>query len=116
MKQPSSFKPGRRPGILLLLTPVILAASIAFVVAGGGTNAPPAQASTAKPDTKPAKKKLTGAELYAINCNRCHAERYPTEFTPSQWKTLMTHMRVRANLPAAQAREILKYLQEESGN
>jgi hypothetical protein len=25
-------------------------------------------------------------------------------------------MRVRANLPAAQAREILKYLQEDAGN
>jgi mono/diheme cytochrome c family protein len=62
------------------------------------------------------KKKLTGAELYQLNCNRCHAERYPTEFTPAQWKTIMIHMRVRANLPAAQAREILKYLQEDSGN
>ena len=60
-------------------------------------------------------KKLTGAELYAVNCNRCHAERYPTEFTSGQWSTLMTHMRVRANLPAKQAKVILKYLKEESG-
>ena len=67
----------------------------------------------AKPKTA---KKLTGAELYAINCNRCHPERYPTEFISGQWQTLMTHMRVRANLPAKQAREILKYLKEESGN
>ena len=59
---------------------------------------------------------LSGATLYAINCSRCHQERYPTEFTPGQWKTIMTHMRVRANLPAAQAREILKYLQEDAGN
>jgi hypothetical protein len=27
----------------------------------------------------------------------------------------MTHMRVRANLPAAQAQEILKYLQQDAG-
>ena len=70
-------------------------------------------------DQKPAKKtekRLTGAELYAINCNRCHPERYPTEWNPGQWKTVMTHMRVRANLPAAQAKQILKYLQEDSGN
>ena len=60
-------------------------------------------------------KKLTGAELYAVNCNRCHAERYPTEFTSGQWSTLMTHMRVRANLPAKQAKVILKYLKEEAG-
>jgi mono/diheme cytochrome c family protein len=68
-------------------------------------------------ETKPAAtKKLTGAELYAINCNRCHQERYPTEFTSAQWQTLMTHMRVRANLPAKQAKEILKYMKEEAGN
>jgi len=68
-------------------------------------------------ETKPtATKKLTGAELYAINCNRCHQERYPTEFTSAQWQTLMTHMRVRANLPAKQAKEILKYMKEEAGN
>lgn len=65
---------------------------------------------------KPTKKKLTGQELYAINCNRCHAERYPTEWTSAQWKTLLLHMRVRANLPAKPAKEILKYLQEDAGN
>ena len=69
-----------------------------------------------KTDVKPAPKKLTGAELYAINCNRCHPERYATEFTPAQWKTIMTHMRVRANLPAAQAKEILKFLKEDAGS
>ncbi len=69
-----------------------------------------------KPAKKPEHKKLTGAELYAINCNRCHAERYPTEWNSAHWKTLMTHMRVRANLPASQAKLILKYLQEDSGN
>lgn len=67
-------------------------------------------------DTKPAApKKLTGAELYAVNCNRCHPERYPTERTAAQWKTIMLHMQIRANLPGKQARLILKYLQENSG-
>ncbi len=69
-----------------------------------------------KTDQKPAPKKLTGAELYAINFNRCHPERYATEFTSAQWKTIMIHMRVRANLPAAQAKEILKFLKEDAGN
>lgn len=76
----------------------------------------PKDAGHAKTPEKPAKKQLSGAELYAINCNRCHPERYPTEWTAAQWKTLITHMRVRANLPAAQARKILKYLQEDSGS
>ncbi len=69
-----------------------------------------------KPAAKPAPaKKLTGEQLFAINCNRCHAERYSTERTAAQWKTLLTHMRVRANLPAEQAKAILKYLQENAG-
>ena len=63
-----------------------------------------------------AKKKLTGAELYAIHCSRCHTERYATEFTAAQWKTIILHMRVRANLPATQAKEILKFLQADNGN
>ena len=64
---------------------------------------------------KPAPKQLSGAELYSMHCNRCHPERYPTERTAAQWKTILMHMRVRANLPAEHARIILKYLQENSG-
>jgi len=59
---------------------------------------------------------LSGADLYAMHCNRCHSERYPKEFQAAQWQTIMIHMRVRANLPASQAKEILKYLQQESGS
>ena len=44
-----------------------------------------------------------------------HAERYPPEFSAANWRNIMIHMRVRANLPAAQAREILKYLEEDAG-
>ena len=72
------------------------------------TNAP----ETAKPALK---HQLTGAELYSMHCNRCHPERYPTERTAAQWKTIMLHMQVRANIPAKQAELILKYLQDNSG-
>lgn len=71
-----------------------------------------AEATTAK---KAEKKKFSGADLYAMHCNRCHPERYATERTAAQWKTILVHMRVRANLPAEQARQIMKYLQEDSG-
>ena len=63
----------------------------------------------------PARHELTGAELYSIHCNRCHPERYPTERTAAQWKTITLHMQVRANIPGSQARLILKYLQDNSG-
>ncbi|HKI68279.1 MAG TPA: cytochrome c [Verrucomicrobiae bacterium] len=109
----SSLTPLRRAGVgLAVLASVIYAASIVFVTA----------ADTKAADTKPAHKvekkavkKLTGAELYSMNCNRCHPERYPMEWNSTEWKTLVTHMRVRANLPAWEARKILKYLQEDSG-
>jgi mono/diheme cytochrome c family protein len=78
--------------------------------------AEPEKKTDSKADAKPAAKKLTGAELYAINCARCHPERYATEFTAGQWQTIMLHMRVRANLPAAQAKEILKFLKEDAGS
>ena len=94
------------------------------ILAEDNTNTVAQTAPATKPaDTAPATPaktgpahKLPGVELYAIHCNRCHPERYPVEFNQTQWKTLVMHMRVRANLPADQAREILKYLQEEAGD
>jgi len=66
----------------------------------------------AKDDGAAPVKKLTGEQLYSINCSRCHAERYPPEFSKVQWKTLLFHMRVRANLPPAQAQAVYKYMLE----
>jgi cytochrome c5 len=110
----------------------ILAAVVAVALAGGlastlcfadppssvataPTNSVAPTASSTATDKAAARQALTGAELYSMHCNRCHPERYPTERTAAQWKTIMLHMQVRANIPAAQARLILKYLQENSG-
>lgn len=108
----------------LIATAAVLASAANLKSQDTGTNAPaakkPESTENAKKESadkkvKPAPKKLTGAELYSIHCNRCHPERYPTERTAAQWKTILMHMRVRANLPADQSRLILKYLQENSG-
>lgn len=107
---------------LLLLSAVFWLSAGDVALADGGTNAPAqtvsANQTAAKPDKHKADppKQLSGVELYAIHCNRCHPERYPVEFNQNQWKTLMLHMRVRANLPASQARAILQYLQEEAAD
>lgn len=77
--------------------------------------APQAKGDAAARKAKPPPRKLSGAELYSMHCNRCHPERYPTERTAAQWKTIMLHMRVRANLPGEQARTILDYLRDNSG-
>jgi cytochrome c5 len=58
---------------------------------------------------------LSGAELWTLNCSRCHMARNPSEFTAAQWPTILMEMRVRANLPAAQARELQKFLQGGAG-
>jgi cytochrome c5 len=81
------------------------------------TNSVALKARTPDTDTKKVvmKGQLTGAELYSMHCNRCHQERYPTERTGAQWKTIMLHMQVRANIPVSQAKLILQYLQENSG-
>ncbi|HZM03782.1 MAG TPA: hypothetical protein VFC44_12290 [Candidatus Saccharimonadales bacterium] len=115
----SALKPGWRGGVGLAMGAFI------YLVAAGcstesDTHAPVAKTAQARADAVAPEKKSerimrSGAELYSMNCNRCHAERYPTERTAAQWKTLLLHMRVRANLPADQAQTILKYLQENSG-
>jgi hypothetical protein len=97
-----------------------LAAALVIGLAslGRADSTPPAepQTNSAPAAVKPAAKiRLTGAELYSMHCNRCHPERYPTERTAAQWKTIMLHMQVRANIPVGQSRLILKYLQDNSG-
>ena len=114
MKIPNAF--GRRGRTWLRLgtgAAAILTLTTLVVMADDAKSEKPSKPEK-KTETKA--KKLSGAELYQIHCNRCHPERYATEFTPAQWKTLMLHMRVRANLPAAQAKTILKYLQEDAGS
>lgn len=86
--------------LLKLLSGILM---VAGVMACAGTSA-----------AKLSSKKLTGEELYAINCSRCHNERYATEKTDGQWKTAMLHMRIRAEMPVEDARKILKYLQDNN--
>lgn len=120
MKRLSSFGARLRALFWLPAMAVAIYAASLALVAGADTKADAAKPEKDTPSEKQApkkaaKKKLTGAEIYSLNCNRCHPERYATEFTESQWKTIMLHMRVRANLPAEQAKAVLKYLQEDSG-
>ena len=121
MKRISSSKPRLQAGVGLAVIAGAMYVAFIPLVGAADTKAEKAaqsekvaQSDKQKPK-KSEKKKLTGADLYAIHCGRCHPERYATEFTPAQWKTVMIEMRVRANLPAEQAKAILKYLQEDSG-
>jgi mono/diheme cytochrome c family protein len=97
--------------------------SLATIAAAGVTSVSSATAQTpasgagtkAGTTTQVKTEPLSGTELWTINCGRCHMSRSPGEFTATQWPNIIMHMRVRANLPAAQAREILKFLQSGAG-
>ena len=118
---------GHRPGLLKTdlyravagaVAIFILAALIGCVTGCAGSRG---EVKPAEPEVKVAanstgRKTLSGAELYAINCNRCHPERSAVERNTAEWQTIMIHMRVRANLSAGQANAILAYLQANSGN
>lgn len=54
---------------------------------------------------------LDGAKVFEQNCGRCHLPRQPKERSDRQWKIIMAHMRVRANLTAEEQEAVLKYLQ-----
>ena len=114
MKSRELIKPRFQLGLGLALIAIAVCLFSNGLVAKDGAKRGKAASPSKKAEKKP-EKKLSGAELYAVHCNRCHAERYATERTEAQWKTILLHMRTRATLPAEQAREILKYLQEDSG-
>jgi len=98
MKRCSGPTAGWRCNLVVAMTTVIVLGVATFV--------------GAKDDGAAPAKKLSGEKLFAINCSRCHTERYPTEFSRVQWQTLIMHMRVRANLPPAQAQAVYKYMLE----
>ena len=93
----------------------ILAVSLVIsVVVEAQTPKPDAKAKT-ETVTSAKAEPLSGVELWAMNCSRCHMPRSPGEFTAAQWRTIIRHMRIRANRPAAQIRELQKYLESGAG-
>jgi hypothetical protein len=97
---------------------VVAVAMAVIVLTFSATAQSPTPASKSKVETTTAPVKVeppSGAELWAMNCNRCHMARNPGEFTAAQWRTILRHMRIRANLPASQAKELQKYLEAGAG-
>lgn len=58
---------------------------------------------------------VKGANLWAKTCQRCHNMRDPGELDDKQWKTTVTHMRIRAGLTGQDARDVLAFLQQSNG-
>lgn len=50
------------------------------------------------------------AELWDMNCARCHNLRSRAEYSPAQWAVVVNHMRIVADLPGEDYRALLEYL------
>jgi len=118
-KQPNALFPTTLAAVIAIMVIGGLASDLCFAQSVSGASPSPTNSPSAQPNSSDANAvvpgQITGAELYSIHCNRCHPERYPTERTAANWKTINLHMQIRANIPPAQARLILKYLQDNSG-
>ena len=67
-----------------------------------------AEAGAQTKDDEPVPARLSGDQAYRANCTRCHSEL--PKLQPRAMKTVLMHMRVRANIPRDEARAILDYL------
>jgi hypothetical protein len=65
-----------------------------------------------KPSQKIADK--SGATLWSENCQRCHNLPPPTMYNDDQWKSIVTHMQVRANITKEEAKKIMEFLQSSN--
>lgn len=52
-----------------------------------------------------------GAQVYANQCGRCHNMRSSVERTDAQWRVIVSHMRIRANMTRSEAEAVLAFLQ-----
>ncbi|WP_157273741.1 cytochrome c [Thiobacillus denitrificans] len=55
-----------------------------------------------------------GAQAWANNCASCHNLRPAKDLRDDQWRVVVAHMRVRADLTGQEARDVLKFLQESN--
>jgi len=63
---------------------------------------------------KPIGDAARGAISWGQNCARCHNMRDPGEFRDDQWRSIVTHMRLRASLTGLQQRDVLAFLQSSN--
>ena len=84
-----------------------LATMVLVGLAAASVGAEESQDNSAKEPPKKGR-----AQLWDENCSRCHNLRSPSSYSDAKWEVIMTHMRIRANLSAEDARAILEFLKE----
>jgi len=94
--------------------------AVTMFACNSNNNEPPdrtTSTTTASPATQPMLAGLFGpvpekggAQLWAENCTRCHYAPPPDRYSDAQWDVVVQHMRLRADLTGAEARQIAEFL------
>jgi cytochrome c5 len=91
---------------------MLAAASTTGCANGAGKHAPEASLAAAQEKAPSASSSgKSGNQLWAETCTQCHNNRDPGTYSDVNWSIAMHHMRIRADLNAADSRKILEFLQ-----
>ena len=93
---------------------LLIFASISWKVFAGSKASAETATESSSAVTSDSSMKLSGQELWSMNCQRCHNMRSPVMYNNAQWDVIVHHMRVRANLTGADARAIADFLKSGS--
>lgn len=92
------------PSILLLGCMTLVASLVIGQATGTPNQRPKRTSSLVHPSVNPDR----GQQVFQQNCSRCHDA--PAGFPSSISGTIATHMRVRANLSAADYKALMRFL------
>lgn len=93
--------------ILLALALTAGGVSLLFAAAQSEQKTKPQAAPQAKAESK-VREAFSPDEVYKSNCTRCHSEL--PKVSERRTKTILRHMRVRANLTQAEAKAVYEYM------
>ena len=92
-----------------------LAAGVAALFVAGCADTPKTETAppASRTDTKTlsAESGKTGTQLWSDNCSMCHNMRNPAEFSDTQWKVVVNHMRLQGNLTGKEQDKVIEFLQ-----
>ena len=93
---------------------LLIFASISWKVFAGSKTSAETATESSSAVTSDSSMKLSGQELWSMNCQRCHNMRSPVMYNNAQWDVIVHHMRVRANITGAEQRAIADFLKSAS--
>ena len=96
-----------RHQLICVAVAVFAALSLSLPVTTAADEVQTSEAQTTQPDPM---QLARGARGWARDCSRCHNLRSPSDLSDDEWDVSVTHMRVRANIPGDEARDIIAFL------